>query len=395
MTQQPTLRRIAMFVHMLNDRAVTRLNLVVCEQLMDMGVDVTLVCAGRHPDLPIRIPDGVVVDDLAIADRPMSFGIARIAAELRARRPDVLFAHLNGPGRAAILARAVARAPTRIVVVEHTHYSTFGWDHQWLRDRLTALLYPRADRVAGVSPAVVEDLAAYFPGIRCATAVLPAVGPDPDRLAAHAVDVPDHPWFRGADRPMVICAVANLVPRKGQDTLVEALPIVRSEIGDVRLMFVGRFDDRDFLARLQQLASDLGVSEFISFVGYRADSLPYIAHAAVFAHGSWTEGCPTVLMEAMACGVPVVATDCSGGASYVLDGGRSGLLVPMRDPHAMALAIVDVLRDEELRRTLVARGRERARQFSPRAVAEAYRALAQDCLDERRGATAGAGNGRQ
>ena len=386
MIQDASVRRIAMFVHTLNDRAVARLNLVLCEQLMDMGVDAALVCGGQNPDLPIRIPDGVAIDDLGIADRHLAFGITRLAAMLRARQPDVLFAHLNGPGRASILARAMSRVPTCIVVVEHTHYSTFGWDHQWLRDRLTSLLYPRADRVAGVSPAVVQDLTAHFPSIRCGTAVLPAIGPDPDKVAALYQEPPDHPWFRGPDRPMVVTSVGNVLPRKGQDTLVEALPLVRAALGDVRLVIVGRFDDRHFLARLQRLAAELGVADSISLEGYRADPLPYIAHSDVFAHASLTEGCPTVLTEAMACGIPVVATDSPGGASYVLDGGRAGLLVPMRAPNEMARAIVNVLRGPHVRDTLIERGRQRARQFSPRAVAEAYRDLAQDCLDRRRAA---------
>ena len=264
MTEHTTLRRIAMFVHTLNDRAVARLNLVLCEQLTGMGVDTTLVCGGQNPDLPIRIPDGVAIDDLGIADRHLAFGITRLASMLRARRPDVLFAHLNGPGRAAILARAMSRVPTCIVVVEHTHYSTFGWDHPWLRDRLTALLYPRADRVAGVSPAVVQDLATHFPNIRCSTVVLPAVGPDPDAPEALGREPPDHPWFHGSDRPMIITSVANVVPRKGQDTLVEALSLVRAMVGDVRLVIVGRFDDPHFLARLQQLAANRGVADAIA-----------------------------------------------------------------------------------------------------------------------------------
>ena len=383
MTQHANVGRIAMFVHTLNDRAVARLNLVLCEQFMDMGVDTALICGGQNPDLPIRIPDGVAIDDLGIADRHLAFGITRLAAMLRARQPDVLFAHLNGPGRAAILARAMSRVPTCIVVVEHTHYSTFGWDHHWWRDRLTSLLYPMADRVAGVSPAVVQDLAATFPNIRCGTAVLPAVGPDPDSPAALSREPPDHPWFRGPDRPMIITSVGNVVPRKGQDTLVEALPLVRAALGDVRLVIVGRFDDPDFLARLQRLAAELGVTDAISLEGYRADPLPYIAHADVFAHASWTEGCPTVLTEAMACGVPVVATNCPGGASYVLDDGRAGLLVPIRNAPEMARAIVTVLKSPDVRDVLITEGRRRARQFSPRAVAEVYHAVAQDCVEHR------------
>lgn len=241
-----------------------------------------------------------------------------------------------------------------------------------------------ARRVAGVSPAVVQDLATHFPNIRCSTVVLPAVGPDPDAPEALGREPPDHPWFHGPDRPMIITSVANVVPRKGQDTLVEALSLVRAMVGDVRLVIVGRFDDPHFLARLQQLAANLGVADAIALEGYRADPLPYIAHANVFAHASWTEGCPTVLTEAMASGIPVVATDCPGGASYVLDDGRAGLLVPVRDAEAMARAIASVLRDAGVRRDLIAHGRQRARQFSPRTVAEAYRAVAEDCLDHRR-----------
>lgn len=383
MTRDPNVQRIAMFVHTLNDRAVARLNLVLCERFVDMGMDTALICGGQNPDLPIQIPERVEVDDLGIADRHLAFGITRIAAMLRARQPQVLFAHLNGPGRAAILARAVSRVSTRIVVVEHTHFSTFGWDHPWLRNRLTSWLYPRADRVAGVSPGVVEDLAASFPNIRCSTVVLPSVGPDPDEMANLSRDPPDHPWFRGPDRPMIIAAVGNLVPRKGQDTLIEALPLVREAVGDVRLVLVGRFDDPNFLARLQRQATHLGVSGAISMEGYRADALPYIAYADVLAHASWTEGGPTVLAEAMACGVPVVAADCPGGPSFVLEGGKAGLLVPMRNPREMARAIVNVLRFPDLRSALIARGRERARLFSPQAVADAYHAVAQDCLEQR------------
>jgi glycosyltransferase involved in cell wall biosynthesis len=182
---------------------------------------------------------------------------------------------------------------------------------------------------------------------------------------------------------MVITSVANIVPRKGQDTLVEALPLVRAALGDVRLVLVGRFDDPQFLARLQRLAATLGVADAIALEGYRADPIPYIAHSHVFAHASWTEGCPTVLTEAMACRIPVVAADCPGGVSYVLDDGNAGLLVPMRDAPAMARAIIQVLRDADFRNAVVARGRQRARQFSPRAVAEAYHAVAQDCFERR------------
>ena len=375
-------RRIAMFVHTLNDRAVTRLSISLCGQLSELGFDVALVCGGRGTGAHPTIPDGVELVDLGIAGGPMTLGVGRLVAWLRAWRPDVLFAHLNGPGRAAVLARALARVPTRVVVVEHTHFSTFGWKRSPVRDFITGALYARADRVAGVSPAVVDDLIARFPGIRGATALLPAAFPAADNLRVAAAAPTDHPWLDGGDGArdfQVVCSVANVLPRKGQDALIRALPRVRAVAGDVRLLLVGRLDDPAFARELELLAARLGVAESVSFIGYRPQPLGYIARADAFALASATEGCPTVLLEAMACGVPVVGTDSPGGISFVLDGGRCGLLVPPGDSELLASAIARSLSDGDLRRTLVARGRDRATLFTPRRIAELYLALADDC----------------
>ena len=92
---------------------------------------------------------------------------------------------------------------------------------------------------------------------------------------------------------------------------------------------------------------------------------------------STTEGMSMVLVEAMALGVPVVTTDCPGGVSFVVDGGRCGLLVPVGNSQAMASALVALLRKSPMRDELVAAGRARAPEFSPRHVAARYAALAE------------------
>jgi glycosyltransferase involved in cell wall biosynthesis len=371
-------RRIAFLVYSLGDRAVARLTVQVSEVLADTGIDVALIDFRRAGSSTLALPENATVHHLDVGARWPILGVRRLASLLKELDADVLFAQLNGPGRAAIMARGLAGVSTRVVVVEHIHYS-FYRSHRWLRDRLTAFLYPRADRVAGVSPGVVDELLSRFPRLTGKTAVLPVVATDRDWPGTLRTQPPGHPWYR-APRVRLVCSVGNIVPRKGQHTLIEALPLVRREVGDVRLVLVGRFDDANYVARLHRLAADLDVSDWVSFEGYRANALPYIAGADVFALASTLEGAGMVLLEAMACGVPVVSTDCPSGPSYLLDGGRCGLLVPVGDHAEMARAIITALEDRELRRTLVARASRRASLFSPREVANAYLTLAKESV---------------
>jgi glycosyltransferase involved in cell wall biosynthesis len=382
-TEAILVRRVGMFVHVLDDRAVSRLNVALSGQFASAGLETVLICATRSPSAEIGVPNGVAVRSLGLGRRPTSFGVARLAALLRELQLDVLFAHGNGPGRTAILARMLGRVSTRLVVVEHNHYSSFYKKRMWLRNRFTSLLYKRADRVAGVSSGVAADLEARFPALRGHTTVLPSLGPEPDELPALVAEEPDHPWFAQRNGVRLMCSVGNLVPRKGQATLVDALPMIRAQAGDVRLVLVGRFDDHEFVSLLRRRSAELGVGEYVWLAGYRPNALPFIARADVFVLASETEGAPMVLTEAMVCGVPVVSTDCPSGPAYLLDDGRCGMLVPVGDAHQVASAVVRVLQDAAFREELVARGRERASHFTAERVAEQYLALASSLLAER------------
>lgn len=375
--------RIAMFVHTLDDRAVSSVLRRIIPHLQSAGADVALIHATSDPARRLPLPPDVDRLDLRLGRRPTLLGVLRLARLLRRVRPDVLFAHLNGPARSAVIARSLARVRTAIVIVEHIHYSTFYRKRRWLRDRMTAALYPRADLVTGVSQAVVADLAERFPAVASRTAVLPGIGPEPAEVSAALGTAPDHAWYTERDGVRLICCVANVTPRKAQGTIIESLPAVIARVGDVRLVLVGRIDDEEFARQLLARAEALGVRQRVSLAGYQDSPLPFIAHADVFALSSTIEGFSMVLVEALACGVPVVSTDCPAGPREVLEDGRSGLLVPVGDHVAMAEAIGRVMTDRDLRARLVAAGRERARAFTPKAVAEAYLAVATRLASER------------
>jgi glycosyltransferase involved in cell wall biosynthesis len=162
---------------------------------------------------------------------------------------------------------------------------------------------------------------------------------------------------------------------------------VRAEAGNVRLVLVGRHDDEEYARALVRRAGELGVAENVYLAGYQDDALSFVAHSDVFAFASTTEGAPMVLVEAMACGIPVVSTDCPVGPREILEDGQSGLLVEMNDPAAMAGQLTRALTDASLREQLVAAGTRRAEDFSPSAVAQAYLRVAEQLLGAASAAT--------
>jgi glycosyltransferase involved in cell wall biosynthesis len=132
-----------------------------------------------------------------------------------------------------------------------------------------------------------------------------------------------------------------------------------------RLIILGDGSERPALERLIE---ERGLQNFVRLPGFVVNPYAYMARAAVFVLSSIHEGLPNVLMEALACGTPVVSTDCPSGPRQILDGGRYGPLVPVGDPEALAEAILTTLNNPLPREVLKAR----AEIFSLDAMADAY-----------------------
>ena len=150
--------------------------------------------------------------------------------------------------------------------------------------------------------------------------------------------------------------VAQLEPRKGQETLLEALAQLRHEGKDIELTIVG---DGPARGDVERRAAELGLTDVVTFVGALGQDEvgSFYRSADVFCLPSFSEGVPTVLMEAMASGLPVVATAIMGVPELVQDG--CGLLVPAGRPDSLAEALERLISDPELRRVLGEAGRHK------------------------------------
>ncbi|MGB2886052.1 MAG: glycosyltransferase, partial [Dehalococcoidia bacterium] len=163
----------------------------------------------------------------------------------------------------------------------------------------------------------------------------PVITPE---LLEKAREPVDHPWFQPGEPPVVL-GVGRLTEQKDFPTLLRAFALVRKERA-ARLVILGEGEDRP---ELKALVDELGIAEDVDMPGFVDNPYGYMAGAAVFALSSRWEGLPTVLIEAMALGKPVVATDCPSGAREILNDGRYGTLVPVGDAKRLATGISGML----------------------------------------------------
>jgi glycosyltransferase involved in cell wall biosynthesis len=300
------------------------------------GYDVDLVLAQVEGELLNKIPESVRVVNLN--SKRVLTSLTALVRYLRRERPAALLSVLHY-NIVALWARALARVPTRVVVSERNMLSwevrNFSSDLRWrLMPLLTRIFYPWADEIVAVSKGVADDLSltSHLSPSRIRVIYNPVVTPDFRRLCREPLE---HPWFvTGA--PHVVLAVGRLIAQKDFPSLIRAFAQVR----DARLMILGEGDERP---ELEGLVKRLGLQDVVSLPGFIENPYPYMARASVFVLSSRWEGLPGVLVEAMACGTPLVAADCPSGPREILADGKYGRLVPVHDVNALAEAINSAL----------------------------------------------------
>ncbi len=262
---------------------------------------------------------------------------------MRRLRPDVVHTHTAKAGFVGRTAAWLARAPVRVHTFHgHVFHGYFG-PHKtafflWL-ERLTARL---TDRLVAVSPSLREELSSLYQVAPADKIVIAPEGPDLSRYLA----TPRHLGeFRRrfnlpADAPLV-GIVGRLVPIKNHSLFLQAAQRVRQTLPDAHFVIVG---DGELRETLVAQAQSLSLAEAVTFTGFLRDLCPVYSDLDLLVISSDNEGTPVSIIEALAAGVPAVAT-AVGGVPDLLDGGRLGTLVPPGDAEALAQAILAALAD--------------------------------------------------
>ncbi|MDF2094361.1 glycosyltransferase [Aquibaculum arenosum] len=304
---------------------------------------------------------------------------ASIARYLETCEPDVLFARTAPLIVSALVGRYRADTTTTVIGSEHNRLAVnqdatdrTEWRYG-LQPRVLRPFYEKCDTLIAVSEGIRQEIldATGMNGAKVHTVHNPVVDETILEQAAGAVP---HPWLSDPAVPVIV-TVGKVNPQKDHKTLLRAFGLVLKH-RDARLIVVGGTRDNEasitYRKEVEAEARSLGVIDQIHFAGHQNNPFAYLRHASLFVLSSLWEGFGNVLVEALACGCPVVSTDCVSGPREILEGGRYGALVPVGDPTQMAEAILVALEEKRSPQDLM----DRANAFSVRGVAERNLALA-------------------
>jgi glycosyltransferase involved in cell wall biosynthesis len=356
--------RIALYLPALRSGGAGRVMMNLARAFSGMGIATEIVISKSIGTYLNALPDNIRLIGLGCERGwPVAPMFLRY---LRRRRPTHILSTVYHANSIAPWVARLSGVGPRVVVHQQTtltEYEISGWRYRRpMYLNKMRINYRLADAVLVNSRRSGLDLLRHR-----------IVGADRIRIVPNPIFEPSiieredepvgHPWLATPDVPVIVGA-GRMDPVKDFPTLLRAFSLLRRR-RQARLLILGEGEE---LEALRALSASLGIASDVDLPGFVKNPYAYFSAASVFVHSSRWEGFGNVLVEAMAVGTPIVATDCPGGPREILQDGRFGQLVPVGDAEALAVAIEQTLSNPPASETL----RQRARAFSIEAVAPRF-----------------------
>ena len=358
-------RRIAIFIKQLSMGGLERIMVRLANEFAGRGHRVDLVLAKDEGPLSCEVASEVRI--VALDSYRMWWALPNLLQYLRRSQPDSFMAAGWQVNSIATWARLLSWTPFRLVLSVRSHITQQSRNSDlWyapFNPFAVKIFYPLADAIVAVSRGILEDLSTVSSAAAENGQVIYNPVVDQNLLAKSQEDV-SHPWLSQKQDVPVLLGVGRFGPQKNFALLLRAFAEV-SRDREVRLIMVGDGEERD---KLEELTQKLDIQNRVDFVGFEKNPYKYMARASLLVMTSRFEGLPSVLVEALACGCPIVSTDCPSGPREILEEGRWGRLVPVDDQEALVEAINESLNEEHDPERL----RQRATDFSVDRAVESY-----------------------
>jgi len=327
---------------------------------------------------PEAVPT-LLLDDYGLS-KPYDYSISNVRRYARAlssavaqERPDAVLAMMHAAS--IFLAVSASMHPRRFRKVRRigsihgqvsSYFEMLGRQPSAAEQLYAALMFSRLHAMIVPSQGVRDDLTRIFPSARRRVTVIPngidIAGVRERARATRPGESKRRPW---------ITMAARMNHQKDHETLLRAFREI-AQRAEADLVLIGDGEERP---RIERLAKELGIADRVLSIGFVDNPYPWLLASDIVVLSSHFEGFGLVLIEAMALGRPVVATDCPSGPAEVIRDGLDGFLVPMRDHRRLAGRLMELLADETLRARMGASGNQRAECFSLTAMLRNYERL--------------------
>lgn len=356
--------RIALFLPNLEGGGAERALVTLANHYAKQGLIVDFLVGDAHGQYLAALDPAVNLINLSI--RRIFFSVPRVMRYLRQHQPAALLSTIDKVNICAIAAVKLSGVKTRVIARLSTNLVSLMREPLSLQRRLMLALIPffyrRADKIVSVSQGSAD---AYIQIAKDAPAHVEVIYNPIDfaMIDPKKAQPVTHAWFQDKTMPTLL-AVGRLDAVKDYPMMLRAVKRVQDSL-PCRLVILGTGAEH---AALAALITEMGLTDRVDLAGFTDNPYAYMANADALLLSSMREGLPNVLIEGLACGCPIVSTDCESGPDEILEGGRWGALVPVGDSDAFADAIINTLRQPRDKNTL----RERAAYFELSTIAARY-----------------------
>lgn len=294
--------------------------------------------------------------------------LLRLAGLLKDQKPDVVVSFMWYANIITLMSKFLGISNCGVIISER--YPIFVRYERWLVEFLRRLsiriLYPMADIIIANSISMRDEIIRItrIPHKKIVVVHNPVDTINLNRLSRDKIY---HQWYE--ENIPVIISIGRLSKEKGLSYLLKALDIISSDGFQLRLVILGKGAEEK---ELKKLAKDLDIDDRVEFFGFKNNPYKYLARSSAFILASLFEGFPNVLLEAIALGVPSIATRCPTGPDEIITDEVNGLLIPPADEKALANAIQKLLLDKDLRTKLGKAARKRAEDFRVEKIIKQY-----------------------
>lgn len=360
------------------ERSIVRLANILDKDCFDVSF---LLCS-KTGNLLKALPEDIKI--FGLKSKHVSLSLFRVVNYFNTEKPDIVISVLDHVNIISIIASLFCKIKPKIIITERSTFTRVSTHSaSKLKQRLISrfilpvlvkILYKRADSIVCVSQGVADDISGVIGNLPTIKVIYNPVV-DTEKIEKLINEPLEEPIDNSLPN---ILAVGRLTKAKDYFTMLKAFSLVLKEV-PANLLIIGEGEER---WKIEKAISDLNISKNVVLLGLQKNPFKYMAKADVFVLTSILEGFPNVLVEAMACGMSVISTDCQSGPNEIIENEKSGLLVPVGSEKKLAEAVVKLLKDGNLRDRFSKNAKIRAKYFSADNSAREFKNLFKKVLEE-------------